>query len=129
VINRLNPQITLQILGDKIIAYNTSTGIIQSVSWFADGKKISENKEYLIYDVASAPFPTNIKIQVSDGKDTQEATFPVTRNPKNKILLKKIERPLVILSNIAGEGIESAPENIMWTDPLKPLFLYLGESK
>ena len=127
VINRLNPQATLQILGDKIIAYNTSTGIIQSVAWFADGKKISENKEYLVYDVTNSTFPTTLKLQISDGKDTQEATFPVARSPKNKILLKKIERPLVILSNTTN-GIEAAPDNIVWSDPLKPLFLYLGES-
>lgn len=127
VINRLNPQATIQIIGDKIVAYNTSTGIVQSVAWFADGKKISENKEYLVYNVSDGSFPSNLKIQISDGRETQETTYPVARSPKNKVLLKKIERPLVILSNISN-NLEAAPDNIVWADPLKPLFLYLGES-
>lgn len=127
VINRLNPQAILQIIGDKIIAYNTSTGIAQSVSWYADDKKISENKEYLVFDASSSQFPTQIKLQISNGKDTQEAIFPVSRNAKSKVLIKKIDRPMIILSN-HNEWIENTPDDILWTDPLKPLFLYLGES-
>lgn len=105
-----------------------STGIIQSVAWFADDKKVSENKDYLIYSVSDGTFPTSIKIQISDGKDTQEATIPVARNPKNKTLLKKIEKPLIVLTNSLDGGVEEVPDNIVWKDPLKPLFLYLGES-
>lgn len=128
VINRLNPQAVIQVIGDKIIAYNTSTGIIQGVSWFADGKKISENKEYLVYSIGEdGTFPASLKLQVTDGKDTQDASFPLARNPKNKILLKKIEKPLIVLSN-ENSDVVSAPDDIVWKDPLKPLFLYMGES-
>lgn len=127
VINRLNPQAVIQVIGDKIIAYNTSSGIIQSVVWFADDKKISENKEYLVYAVKDGVFPKTIKIEVSDGKDTQETSIPVARNPKNKVLLKKIERPLIVLSN-QNSNMEATPDDVIWKDPLKPLFLYMGES-
>lgn len=127
VTNRLNPQAVIQVIGDKIIAYNTSTGIIQSASWFADGKKISENKDYLVYTPDDASFPATLKLQISDGKDSQEVSFPLVRNPKNKILIKKIEKPLIVLSNQSGEA-EAVPDDIIWSDPLKPLFLYMGES-
>lgn len=128
VVNRLNPQAAIQIIGDKIVAYNMSTGIIQSVAWFADDKKISENKEYLVYAVGDGTFPTSIKIEVSDGKDTQAASFSVARNPKNKTLLKKIEKPLIVLTNDTNGNVEEVPDNVIWKDPLKPLFFYLGES-
>lgn len=128
VVNRLNPSAAIQVIGDKIIAYNMSTGIIQSVAWYADDKKISENKEYLVYAVGDGTFPTTIKIQISDGKDTQEAGFSVARNPKNKTLLKKIEKPLVVLTNDTNGNVEEVPDNVVWKDPLKPLFFYLGES-
>jgi len=127
VVNRLNPQAVIQVIGDKIIAYNTSTGIVQGVSWFADGKKISENKEYLVYDVTDGTFPSTLKLQVTDGKDTQEISYPIARSPKNKILMKKVGKPLVVLSNQSTD-VTPIGDDIVWKDPLMPLFFYLGES-
>ncbi len=66
VTNRLQPAAQIQVIGDKIIAYNTSTGVVQGVEWFADDVKISENKEYLVYTAASGEFPENIKLEITD---------------------------------------------------------------
>jgi len=49
--NALVPKASIQILGNKIIAYNTSSGIFQSTNWYLNDKKISENKDYLIYEL------------------------------------------------------------------------------
>lgn len=49
--NALVPKATLQMMGNKIVAYNTSSGIFQSANWYLDGKKISENKDYLISEI------------------------------------------------------------------------------
>ncbi len=127
VINRLVPEMKVQVIGDKIIAYNTSSGMIQSVAWFADGKKVSENKEYLVFTPEENKFPQKLKLQISDGQDSQEVEMGVQKNPKNKVLVKKITRPLVLLSNIGNE-MEETPDTVTWKDPLKPLFLYPGES-
>ncbi len=90
----------MQVIGDKIVAYNTSTGIIQSATWFADETKVSENKEYLIFTPNAGTFPKNIRLEISDGIDKQSVTVPVERNPQNKVLLRKTGRPLVILTNV-----------------------------
>ena len=128
VTNRLIPLAQMQIIGDKIIAYNTSTGIIQNVSWYADDVKISENKEYLLYTPPTATFPKNIRLEISEGSDTQSITLPVERNPQNKILVKKAGRPLVILTN-QNDSVTAALDDVTWSDPVKPLFFYLGESE
>jgi len=49
--NRLIPKAAIQIMGNKIIAYNISSGIFQSAQWYLDDKKISENKDYLISEI------------------------------------------------------------------------------
>jgi PKD repeat protein len=49
--NSLVPKATMQIIGNKIIAYNTSAGIFQTVNWYLDDTKISENKDYLLYEI------------------------------------------------------------------------------
>ncbi len=128
VVNRLIPQIDLQIIGEKIIAYNTSTGIFESVAWFADDKKISENKEYLYYDASGGTFPKTLKIQISDGKKTEEKIYNVTKNTQNKAIVEQIKNQLVVLTNSDGT-ITEASDNIVWTDGTKPLFIYLGESQ
>lgn len=128
VTNRLIPQAQIQVIGDKIIAYNTSSGIVQSVTWFADDVKVSENKEYLVYTPSGESFPKNIRLEISDGDDKQSVTIPLERNPQNKILIRKVSRPLVILSN-ENTTVTPAPDDIVWADPTKPLFFYLGESE
>jgi PKD repeat protein len=128
VTNRLIPQAQVQIIGDKIIAYNTSTGIFQSVSWFADETKVSENKEYLLFTPNAGNFPKNIRLEIGDGQDKQSVTIPVQRDPQNKILLRKIWRPLILLTN-ENTSVTAAPDEIVWSDPIKPLFFYLGESE
>ncbi len=128
VVNRLIPQIDLQIIGEKIIAYNTSTGIFESVAWFADDKKISENKEYLYYDARDGTFPKTLKIQISDGKKTEEKIYNVVKNTQNKAIVEQIKNQLVVLTNSDGTLTE-ASDNIVWTDGAKPLFIYLGESQ
>jgi PKD repeat protein len=128
VTNRLIPQAQMQIIGDKIIAYNTSTGIVQSVSWYADDVKVSENREYLLYTPTTGTFPKNIRLEISDGTDTQSVDIPVERNPQNKVLVKKTGRPLIILTN-QNEGVTPALDDVVWSDPVKPLFFYLGESE
>ncbi len=90
VTNRLIPQAQIQVIGDKIIAYNTSSGIVQSVTWFADEVKVSENKEYLVYTPSGDSFPKNIRLEISDGDDKQSITIPVERSPQNKILVRKV---------------------------------------
>lgn len=127
VTNRLIPQMQVQVIGDKIIAYNTSTGIIQSATWFADDTKVSENKEYLVY-TPSGSFPKNIRLEISDGQDKQSVTVPVERSPQNKVLIRKVARPLIILTN-ENASVTAAPDSIAWTDPTRPLFFYLGESE
>jgi len=128
VTNRLIPQIQLQVIGDKIIAYNTSTGIIQGVSWFLDEVKVSENKEYLLYTATAGEFPKNIRLDITDGQDKQSVTVPIERNPQNKILIRKAGRPLVVLTN-ENTSVTPAGDDVTWSDPIKPLFLYLGESE
>lgn len=115
-----------QIIGDKVIAYNTSTGIYSGVEWFLDDKKVSENKEYLVYNV-EGQFPKNLKLKISNGNDVQETSIPIERNAKNKVLLRKIVRPLIVLSN-ESNNVNEMPDSYVWKDPTKPLFLYLGES-
>lgn len=128
VTNRLLPQAQILVIGDKIIAYNTSTGIVQSVSWYADDIKISENKEYLVFTPVSGTFPANIRLEISDGIDTQSATIPVARSPQNKAILRQNGRPMVLLSN-QGDGVKAVTDEVVWTDPIQPLFFYLGESE
>ena len=118
---------TVQVIGSKIIAYNISTGIYDGASWYADDQKISENKDYLVYDVTDGTFPQNLKLKISNGNDIQETSVAIERNAKNKVLLRKITQPLVILTN-ASSTVEAAPDEIVWKDPTKPLFFYLGES-
>ncbi len=127
VTNRLIPLAETQVIGDKIIIYNTSTGIIQNVSWYADDVKVSENKEYLLYTPPTGTFPKNIRLEISEGSDTQSITIPVERNPQNKVLVKKTGRPMVILSN-ENNSVTPALDDVIWSDPVKPLFFYLGES-
>ena len=126
--NRLIPLAQVQIIGDKIIAYNASTGIVQSVSWYADDVKVSENKEYLLYTPPTGTFPKNIRLEIAEGEDTQSITIPVERNPQNKVLVKKAGRPLVILTN-ENDSVTAALDEVTWSDPVKPLFFYLGESE
>lgn len=128
VTNRLIPQAQIQVIGDKIIAYNTSTGIVQSVSWFADETKISENKEYLFFTPNGGTFPKNIRLEISDGIDKQSTTIPVERNPQNKVLVRKTGRPLIVLTN-ENNSVTPAGDEVTWADPIKPLFFYLGESE
>lgn len=128
VTNRLIPQAQIQVIGDKIIAYNTSTGIIQGVSWYADNTKVSENKDYLIYTPQNGTFPETIRLEITDGQDIQNATIPVERNPQNKVLIRKAGRPLVILTN-ENSSVTTAADDVIWSDPTKPLFFYLGESE
>lgn len=128
VTNRLIPQAQVQVIGDKIVAYNTSTGIIQGVSWFADGVKISENKEYLVYTPTDGKFPKNIRLEISEGADKQSVTIPVERNPQNKVLVKKVGRPLIVLAN-ENSTVATVGDDVIWSDPMKPLFFYLGESE
>jgi PKD repeat protein len=128
VTNRLIPQAQIQVIGDKIIAYNTSTGIVQSVSWFADNVKVSENKEYLLFTPNAGSFPKNIRLEISDGIDKQSVTIPVERNPQNKVLVRKANRPLVVLTN-ENNTVAPVGDDVIWSDPVKPLFFYLGESE
>jgi Type IV secretion system pilin len=128
VTNRLIPQAQIQVIGDKIVAYNTSTGIVQSVSWFADDIKVSENKEYLLFTPNDGKFPKNIRLEISDGQDKQSVTVPVERNPQNKVLVRKTGRPLIVLTN-ENNSVVPAGEDVTWSDPVKPLFFYLGESE
>lgn len=122
------PQAQIQVVGDKIIAYNTSTGIVQSVSWFADNIKVSENKEYLLFTPNAGSFPKNIRLEISDGIDKQSVTIPVERNPQNKVLVRKANRPLVVLTN-ENNTVAPVGDDVIWSDPIKPLFFYLGESE
>lgn len=127
VTNRLVPQAVVQIIGDRIIAYNTSTGIVQSVNWYADDVKISENKEYLVFTPSDA-FPTNLRLEITDGIDTQSVTLPVAKNVQNKAIIRQTGRPMVLLSN-QGDGVKAVSDEVVWADPIKPLFFYLGESE
>ena len=128
VTNRLIPQAQVQVIGDKIVAYNTSTGIVQGVSWFADGVKVSENKEYLVYTPNDGKFPKNIRLEISEGSDKQSVTIPVERNPQNKVLVRKAGRPLIVLAN-ENNTVTPVGDDVTWSDPMKPLFFYLGESE
>lgn len=130
VTNRIVPSMQVLVIGaEKIIAYNTSSGIFSHIEWFADDKKISENKDYIVYSLEDGgKFPANIRIDVSNGEDKQSITVPVERSPQNRVALKKIGRPLVILTNTDNNSIAPAPDDIIWSDALKPLFFYLGES-
>lgn len=128
VTNRLLPQAQIVVIGDKIVAYNTSTGIVQSVSWYADDVKISENKEYLVITSTGESFPSNIRLEISDGIDTQSTTIPVSKNVQNRALVRQAGRPLVLLSN-QGDGVKAVTDDVIWADPLQPLFFYLGESE
>lgn len=128
VTNRLIPQMQVQVIGDKIVAYNTSTGIIQSVTWYTDETKVSENKEYLVFSPEGGTFPKSLKLVISDGTDTQSVMVPIERNPQNKVLTRKIPRPLIVLTNESSD-MRPAPDDIIWSDPIRPLFLYLGESQ
>ncbi len=128
VTNRLIPQAQVQVIGDRIVAYNTSTGIIQGVSWFADDVKVSENKEYLVFTPTDGKFPKNIRLEISEGSDKQSVTIPVERNPQNKVLVRKTGRPLVVLAN-ENNTVVPVGDDVTWSDPLKPLFFYLGESE
>ncbi|MEI6711670.1 MAG: hypothetical protein WCK88_05845 [bacterium] len=87
-------------MGNKIVAYNTSTGVFQSANWYLDDKKISENKDYLISEITGSNVQ-NLKLEISDGKDTESVVYPIQASLKNKILLKKITRPLVVLSPLS----------------------------
>ncbi|MCB9807113.1 PKD domain-containing protein [Candidatus Peribacteria bacterium] len=127
VTNRLIPQAQVQVIGDKIIAYNTSTGIIQSVGWYVDNVKVSENKDYLLY-TPTGTFPKQLRLEITDGQDIQNATIPLERNPQNKVLVRKAGRPLVVLTN-ENNSVTPATDDVIWSDPVKPLFFYLGESE
>gem|GEM_PF-3192570 len=43
----------------------------------------------------------NLKVEISDGKTTESISYPLQTSLKNKILLKKITRPLVVLSPLS----------------------------
>jgi len=105
-----------------------SSGIFQTANWYLDDKKISENLDYLVFDMESSA-AHNLKLEISDGKTTESIIYPVERNLKNQILLKKIPGPLIILSPASGGDMTETPDNIVWDDPMTPLFLYLGESR
>ena len=87
--NRLIAKATLQTIGNKLVAYNTSSGIFKNVNWYLDDKKISENRDYLVFDAGSSSLK-NLKLEVSDGSITESVVYPVERNLKNQILLKKV---------------------------------------
>ncbi len=55
-------------------------------------------------------------------------SIPVKRSPQNNVLVGRISRPLVVLTNENG-SVSEVPDDVNWDDPLKPLFLYIGESK
>jgi hypothetical protein len=126
--NSLIPKATIQIIGNKIIAYNVSSGVFQSVNWYLDNKKISENRDYLLYEMEGSSV-RNLKLEISDGKVTESVVYPVQASLKNKVFLKKITRPLVVLSPLSGGDFVETPDEIVWEDPMTPLFLYLGESR
>ena len=126
--NRLIPKATVQIIWNKIVAYNMSSGIFQTVNWYIDDKKISENRDYLVIDTESS-VSKKLKLEISDGKVTESVIYPIERNLKNQILLKKITWQLVVLSPASGADTTETPENIVWEDPMTPMFLYLGESR
>lgn len=126
--NSLVPKATIQMLGTKIIAYNVSSGIFQSTNWYLDDKKISDNKDYLIFEIEWTGVK-NLKLEISDGKVTESVVYPIERSLKNKTLIKKITRPLVVLSPLSGGDVQEAPDEIVWEDPMIPLFLYLWESR
>ncbi len=67
----------------------------------------------------------NLKLEISDGKVTESVVYPIERSLKNKTLIKKITRPLVVLSPLSGGDVQEAPDEIVWEDPMIPLFLYL----
>ena len=96
------------------------------MTWSADDKKISENKDYLYY-AAGENFPKSLKLVITDGKQTEEKSFAIARNPTGNVIVKKITNPLVLLGNT--DGISELPDTITWQDPEKPLYLYMGESK
>jgi len=87
--NRLVPKATLQIIGNKIVAYNISSGVFQTVNWYLDNKKISENRDYLVFDTETSS-PKELKLEISDGKITESVVYAVERNLRNQVLLKKI---------------------------------------
>lgn len=126
--NRLIPKATLQMIGNKIVAYNISSGVFQKVNWYLDDKKISENRDYLVFDVETST-AKKLKLEISDGSTTESVIYPLERNLKNQILLKKITGPLIILSPISGGDVIETPDDIVWDDPMIPLFIYLGESR
>lgn len=98
--NTLVPKANVQVIGNKIVAYNISSGIFQSANWYIDNKKISENKEYVVTEFDGST-PRDLKLEISDGKVTESVTYKIQKNLKNKVLLKKITRPLVILSSMS----------------------------
>ncbi len=96
--NSLLAKANVQMIGNKIIAYNISSGIFQSANWYLNDKKISENKDYLVFETEEDAIQ-NLKLEISDGKDTVSVVYSVQRNLKNKVLLKNITKSLVVLSS------------------------------
>ncbi len=56
-------------------------------------------------------------------------SYPLQASIKNKVLLKKITRALVVLSPLSGGDVVETPDEVVWEDPMTPFYLYLGESR
>jgi len=125
--NDLRPGAEYIAIGRKFIFLNTTPGIYQTAKWnLGNGIATSENKDSFSYefnedDDLSA---MNLRLDVSDGKDTKYVDVPLRKDVVNEAKLKKSEDKIALFSYPrANDGVievANAGDNV---------FLYLGESK
>ena len=125
--NDLRPGAEYIAIGRKFIFLNTTPGIYQTAKWnLGNGLATSENKDSFSYEFNEEDDLSgmNLRLDVSDGKDTKYVDVPLRKDVVNEAKLKKSEDKIALFSYPrANDGVievANAGDNV---------FLYLGESK
>lgn len=132
VSNVLRPRLSVVTVGDRLIAFNSTSGFYKSSSWSADGAALSGNPGYVLSSYSGSAFPKQITLTVSDGTQDKSESAPVQVSRRNKLLVRASQDPLIVVSNKlvdASGNLMTSQTGITIDDASDKLWIYLGESK
>ncbi|MBP8016503.1 PKD domain-containing protein, partial [Candidatus Gracilibacteria bacterium] len=126
--NVLRPNFEYFAVGSKLIIFNTTQGLYNSVNWSLGDTISSSNPNYFVYDFGENKFPEFIKLKVSDNQTTKEAELGVKKDIINKLRLSRKKEKLIYFT-YPNINKANNSEEIHLTNSADKLFIYLGESK
>lgn len=120
VTNKLEARFDAIAVGNNVVTYNTSSGSYNTAVWKdADGNVITDNQRYAQFSAES--FPVTVRLEVSDGKQTQFTEQTIELNNKLRAFLRKSNEPIV-LTNISGDAIN--PTEVILQKTTDSLYIY-----